>query len=1442
MSKRIGRRSIVALLVAVLVFTTVPIPANAAEAVDVAEVVDMAGEALEEASDENQTEAEEDSESETEQTEDQSDKDALSEDGESASEDSEEMTETEDNADSMVTEEGTEKEIEDAERENESVIEEETAADGIVLYAASQHTRAEAVAWAKAQSGKKLDYDGVYGAQCVDLIKYYYQYLGATVLGGNAITYADNKLPEGWSRISFNANVKDVQPGDIAVWTGTATGHVAIVVSADANGFDVAEQNYNEGPDGTYDYGDVPCAIRYHAGYRHYNGGSLLNCVIRPNFKGTNRTPRGALDEIRGGAGSVFVRGWAMDDDRPYQSLTIHVYIGGPAGSAGAQCYIISADKPRADIGYGNHGFEATIPTDITGLQNVYVYALDAEGINDNPQIGSGTVTIAPNRVKGSYMDTGYAQTIPDGYYHIVSSFDDKWWLTIRESSTDDGGNVEVADYSRKDLECVEHLFYFKFIDDGDGRGFYKITNKLSRKCLDVERASEYMRDENGNPTNVQQWEDNGSSAQRWAIREVDGGEKGMLYSFKARVSGFCLDLFGGEDSLNNGIRNISMYEDNESSAQLWRLVPYAPAVGQTIEDGDYQIVSSAAENKAIGADTSDNGANIELSSSYKGDYRQIFEVKYLGNGYYSIINKYSGLSLDVAGAYRALGTNVWLWNSIDYDAQKWIIKPCGNGYYNIISKCNGLYLDLEGGNTKDVNNISMWHWNIGGTNQMWKFASYVPKLTPPTASIPSGTEVEAGTTVCLLSGTDGAAIYYTLDGTKPSKQSLHYTKPFTIEKDTIITAYVVKDGYDDSDPAVFTYTVKSPNDYGQGDVLDEDVPQGRVENIPQGLWMSAVSSQIYTGKAIKPQVRVYDHTTLLTEKKDYTISYKNNIKANIVSGANVPTITVTGRGNYIGKEVQTFVIRQKSLSDVDIMADGITLQYNGKVQKPLPVVTWNGKKLSKNKDYTVSYPNEESGGMADPTAYIKTGTYKVLVKGMGNYTGEKAINLTITQSKPASAMTVAKIADHTYTGTEVRPVPVVKSGRVVLTEGEDYEVSYQDNIKVGTATVMITGKGSYAGVKKAAFKIVPRASLNKAKAEIEFDSPVIYTGSSVRPYRYLLTVAEKNSDGRTVTVTLTEGTDYEVSFRNDNKAGTAAIIFQGMNGYSGSLKKTYRIAPYDIGKDGSDLAEADQKIRIELADSYMYVKGGCKPEPVVTYQGKVLTKGTDYTLSYRNCNSLSDGNSQKKMPVVIVKGKGCFKGTLEKTYRITPKEIGRLTMTAADRMWQNKGNIFKTKVVIKDENGKALNAGKDYDRNFTYAYNSDTELSDGTARYAGDSVTAQDIIPAGTMIRITAAAKGSNYSGTVSCVYRITKADIGKAVVKIPVQTYTGRAITLENEIKIKLNGQLLPGENYKITGYSNNINKGTATVTISGINDCGGEKTVNFRIKEKGFLWWWR
>ena len=131
-------------------------------------------------------------------------------------------------------------------------------------------TRNDAVSWANAQIDKGLDYDGVYGNQCVDLIKYYYAYFGyGNYAMGNANAYITNNLPPGWTRV-----YSGFQPGDIAVWKvnhscGTCNtggyGHVGIITSADNTGFNAVNQNFNSKSYCTQNWfycSALACAIR----------------------------------------------------------------------------------------------------------------------------------------------------------------------------------------------------------------------------------------------------------------------------------------------------------------------------------------------------------------------------------------------------------------------------------------------------------------------------------------------------------------------------------------------------------------------------------------------------------------------------------------------------------------------------------------------------------------------------------------------------------------------------------------------------------------------------------------------------------------------------------------------------------------------------------------------------------------------------------------------------------------------------------------------------------------------------------------------------------------------------------------------------------------------------------------------------------------------------
>ena len=661
--------------------------------------------------------------------------------------------------------------------------------------------------------------------------------------------------------------------------------------------------------------------------------------------------------------------------------------------------------------------------------------------------------------------------------------------------------------------------------------------------------------------------------------------------------------------------------------------------------------------------------------------------------------------------------------------------------------------------------------------------------------------------------------------------------------------------------------------DTERDDVLPDDIP---ADGIPEGLWIAGVDENgyFYTGSAIKPEVRVYDHKTLLIEKTDYTITYKNNTKANDASVAGkAPTITVTGKGNYSGKETQTFKILPLDISTVDISqedadksdvfeADDISVVYNGKAQKPAPALYWNGKKLTNKTDYTFTYhEGTYTGTDTEQIASVKeTGDYYIKLTGKGNFTGTRRLKLTVlpkatedSSVKPISKATVPKIPNQSYLtlgkNGAVTPEVTVKYGSQTLEPGTHYTVAYSNNTKVGTAYAIITGieKNGYSGTKRVSFKITGMA-ISKATVNGLSGQTFVYNGTDIEP---VLTLSVKLNG---TDVDLVQGTDYSVTWQKNQNAGTAAVTFTGKNGYTGTLKKTFKIKAFNIAENKDGL------FKVELmSDTVPYAKGGAKPELTVTFQVKdetsdgtprivTLKEGTDYTVSYKNNKAVNDGGNPDKLPTITIKGKGNFIGTYSQnlTYTITAQDLGELKLTAADKVYQNKKNIYTTKVTITDLDGKVLKPGTDYEKKLTYTYKNDTTLDNGTIRQAGDAVDKNDIIPTDTEICVTAASKGSSYIGTLSGEYSFKAYDISGAKVTIPRQTYTGRKITLdktdEKQILVKVKGKKVESDQFDIVGYTNNVKKGTATVTIKGKGNYGGTKTVKFTIGAKGFLWWWK
>ena len=133
---------------------------------------------------------------------------------------------------------------------------------------------------------------------------------------------------------------------------------------------------------------------------------------------------------------------------------------------------------------------------------------------------------------------------------------------------------------------------------------------------------------------------------------------------------------------------------------------------------------------------------------------------------------------------------------------------------------------------------------------------------------------------------------------------------------------------------------------------------------------------------------------------------------------------------------------------------------YTGKKIIPDVMISFGGNVLTANEDYTISVQNN-----------TKVGHGIIVIEGKGDYTGSLVTSFNIV-SKSVKKLKYSKIAAQKYTGKKICPKLVVKNGKTKLKAKKDYTITYKNNVKKGTATIIIKGKGNFSGTKKLTFKI----------------------------------------------------------------------------------------------------------------------------------------------------------------------------------------------------------------------------------------------------------------------------------------------------------------------------------------------------------------------------------
>lgn len=575
-------------------------------------------------------------------------------------------------------------------------------------------------------------------------------------------------------------------------------------------------------------------------------------------------------------------------------------------------------------------------------------------------------------------------------------------------------------------------------------------------------------------------------------------------------------------------------------------------------------------------------------------------------------------------------------------------------------------------------------------------------------------------------------------------------------------------------------------------------------------------NSLTYNGSTLSPAVTVKYGNATLKKNTDYTVAYSNNVNAG------TGTITITGKGIYGGSVKKTFTIKKLGISATAVSGTGNKV-YTGSAIKPVPAVKAGGRTLKNGTDFTVSYKNN-----------TEPGTATLIVNGKGNYSGSVSKTFKIT-ARAINDVEVT-VPDTVFTGEQVKPDVVVSYGSYQFISDSDYTLSFKDNINIGTASVVVTGKNHLSGSRTVTFPI-EKADISSTEIAVK---NATFTGSAIK----------SDVDVRLGNVTLKEGTHYTLSYKNNVNAGTAQVTISGKGSLEGAVTMSFTIAKADISKASisanGTYAPDGVKIGINAkfgnytlkSSDYSFTAPTAAGEQTLTisgngnFSGKATVKCNVPKADIANAkSSLSLSTNGKGYTVTII-----YDGVLltqDKDYRVAVTEsatgvsavitgIGNYGGTATLSGISNELEAFENAVITI---GKVTYNGTAQLPSVTVKIGSVT-LKSGTDYI----LSAYDNTNAGTA---TAVITGNGkYAGAEKKTqFKIAPAAISSASISCEDQIYTGQGVTAQPVVTF--NGKTLAlGVDYYISGYSNIVNVGTATVTVKGKGNFTGTAKGTFRI----------
>ena len=492
-----------------------------------------------------------------------------------------------------------------------------------------------------------------------------------------------------------------------------------------------------------------------------------------------------------------------------------------------------------------------------------------------------------------------------------------------------------------------------------------------------------------------------------------------------------------------------------------------------------------------------------------------------------------------------------------------------------------------------------------------------------------------------------------------------------------------------------------------------------------KGIQINDPSDVPYDGETHKWTPVVTDKDgKILTEGTDYEVSYSKTDYTNVTGAIEV---TITGKGNYTGSAVKSYQILPREYT---VTTDGDSKTYDG---EPLTAAGYEVKNVLEKDGYSFRTTGSQTEVGESDNTYTLTWNDEV---SKNNYklAGETLGKLVVTETKD-SIVAVVTGGRHTYDGNPygakvtVTGLPKgysVKTAKsnTSLTDVSKATAKVDELVIVNAKGEDVTSKLNIDKSSTAEVEVTPATlTISTPDANKVYDGTALTAAGKIEGFVNNETATFKTTGSQTEvgdsknTYTLTwDGTAKESNYTISESVGTLKVTEQS-------------IVPKP-DPENPDKPDPNYKgITINDPSDVPYDGTEHKWTPVVKDKdGNKLEEGKDYEVSY---NDKDDFTNVTGEITVTITGKGNYSGTVDKVYKITPREV-TITTDSATRVFNNEALTAPGRV-------EGIVAGETYGFEVT-----------GSQTYVGKSVNSYEMTWAAEG-KNEYTAKKSNYNVTVN-------------------------------------------------------------------------------------------